>query len=942
MKNTYKRLVIRPFGFLLFLLAMMLPGLSFAQSITISPNADQDFGRVDVGSTSAPKLFNVTTSGVTRSVIVSFSGNPVTGAAPSFEGSTDDITYSTTLQLPPAGGTLYIRFKPTVVGATNDEIVELIRGSAYASLNLSGTGKAGVLFVSPSSLSFTPSVQVGQSSGAQSFSVRGEDLQGDVTITPPNGFQIRKGTDLFSSNPIVLPATNSALASTLIDVRFSPFTAGSYTNAPVVITSRNAGTQNVMLSGNATAAPAGATINIDPSTISFGTVTNSGSAKTEVFQVNATGINDNLVLTPNSPNILIRNASAGGAFQNTALSISPTNGVVVTTNIEVQLTGTVPQGAYSKTISITSPSTTPTPPAVKTVTVEADNTSGAISDISLVDPVATGTDYTFVTRPTTTSDPKTILVSGTNLLQKLVVEPIGVNARFFEVSADGVAYSSRLELEPGSNGNVQQKTIYIRFVPGTAATTKTAAIRATSAPASFKEVSVTGISEPTVRLNGSLGFFANNIVKNTVSEVKDIRVDGFLLGGTSVDLRFPKEVNNSGVATDAQYEFSVDGGTTYVKDITLPLDQNGNFSRQLKVRFAPQRVGSAVQNFEYRNVSFNNGSFFSGFGIDGQASAFAIAVEPTAQSTASIVRSADGTTATITFALTNAPAGLEYGRNRLVIGTSTYAKLPVSLFPADKQNFNPGTTDDDSYYQFGTGTRLDAGTSGSNTFVVFSGGSDKFTVSNLNPNLAYYFYSFEFNDDGVLNAENYRVPNNQPLTPLPVELVSFTAQLRNSQVQLNWTTASEKNNRGFEVQRSANGEQFSTVLYKEGRGTTAARTNYEAVDSKPMPGLSYYRLKQIDTDGKVSFTPPVAIKNASLIEATFYPNPTNGPLTISLPQARTESAVRVSISDLMGRVVKEQTLSSAGEVDLSQLNAGTYIVTVGEGTQKITRKVVKY
>ncbi|OGX81577.1 hypothetical protein BEN49_15325 [Hymenobacter coccineus] len=355
------------------------------------------------------------------------------------------------------------------------------------------------------------------------------------------------------------------------------------------------------------------------------------------------------------------------------------------------------------------------------------------------------------------------------------------------------------------------------------------------------------------------------------------------------------------------------------------------------VRFHPVRVGNASQEMEFKNPSFSNGNYFKLASGNGKVSGFAIATEPSQQSTAIIFRDPGSTNAIVQFKLDNPQPGAAYGQNRLVIVTPSYELFPVSLFPLDKQNFNPGETDANGAYIFGTGTAIEAAT---NTYVVFSGASDRFTITNLDPNTKYYVYAFEFNNDGTLNAENYLVPSNQPLAPLPVELVSFTAQLRNKQVNLNWVTASEKNSRSFDVQRSSNGQTFTTVLTKAAQGNTSARTTYDAVDRQPLPGLSYYRLKQIDNDGKVAYSPVVSVQSDGLVDISIYPNPTAGKVTITLPAALAASAPRVRISDLMGRVVQELSLPASGEIDLGALPVGTYLLNVGG--QQVRSRVVKY
>ncbi len=91
-------------------------------------------------------------------------------------------------------------------------------------------------------------------------------------------------------------------------------------------------------------------------------------------------------------------------------------------------------------------------------------------------------------------------------------------------------------------------------------------------------------------------------------------------------------------------------------------------------------------------------------------------------------------------------------------------------------------------------------------------------------------------------------------TSLPIELVSFEATAQEKEVALTWVTASELNNDYFTVERSADGSSWEVVLTKQGAGTTTQRTEYNALDSRPLAGLSYYRLKQTDFDGKFSYS----------------------------------------------------------------------------------------
>jgi hypothetical protein len=902
-------------------------------TITVNPNA-LAFNTQTTNTASAPQSVSVSATSLTAPIVVT--------APTGFEVSNSAVNggaYAASISIPQGTGTVNttvnVRFIPTAAQNYVGNVTFASTGATTQNVGVSGTGvlPTPILNANPNSLAFG-TTNVGLATASQSVVVSGSNLQGNVTVTAPTGFQVRTGSNIFSSS-VTLTPTNGTLANTTVDVRFIPTTAGTYNSSVVISTPNGTGTvtSNVAVTGTANPSSGTPALNATPGSLAFGTITSSGSANTQSFEVSGTDLTNNIVLTPSSPNVQIRNASAGGSFSASPLSIAPSGGTVAPQTIEVRLVPLVAQGALNERIDITSTGAAP-----KQVTITAANPSGGTSDISVANP--NNNTFTFVTRPTTNSVSQSFLVAGTNLVQPLTVAPTGPNANYFQVSTDNVNFSSSLSFTPDRNGNVQQQEVFVRFVPGLNAVTVTSTIRNSSAPAPDFDVSVTGISEPTIRLNQPIGSFAQNVVKGTVTAPSTVRLEGFLLAG-DVDLRFPADITDP-VRNPLQtplFEFSLDGGATYVKNATITPDVDGNFATNLLVRYAPVRVGNAAQELEFRNASFNNGNYFaltSGFG---RTTGFSIAVEPTAQSTATVVRSADRTSATISFNLSNPPANTAYGQNRLVIGSSTYlTTLPANLFPQDKQNFNPGTTDGNGAYSYGTGTGIETST---NTYVVFSGANNTFTVTNLNTALEYNFYGFEFNNDGVLNAENYLTPNNQPQNPLPVELVSFTAKVRSNTVVLNWVTASEKNNRGFEVQRSATGKEadFVTVLNKEGQGSSTTQTKYEVVDTRPIVGLSYYRLKQIDFDGKTTTTKAIAVRS-TLGEVSLFPNPTQGDVTIQVPQGTAEN-LPVRITDLSGRQVKAGVLGADGKLNTADLKTGTYIVIIGEGTQAVTRKMVK-
>ena len=192
-----------------------------------------------------------------------------------------------------------------------------------------------------------------------------------------------------------------------------------------------------------------------------------------------------------------------------------------------------------------------------------------------------------------------------------------------------------------------------------------------------------------------------------------------------------------------------------------------------------------------------------------------------------------------------------------------------------------------------------------------------------------------------------------PLSPLPVELTSFTASTEKNGIALNWKTATETNNYGFEIQRSAISTQQSDnvwlkIGFVEGNGTTNAPKSYSFTD-KSANGKTSYRLKQIDRDGKFEYSQTVEV-TAAIAPKEFsleqnYPNPFNPTTSISY-QLSANSFTTLKIYDAIGREVatlvndvKEAGTYSA-QFDGAKLSSGIYFANLTSSGKTQMRKLL--
>jgi len=184
--------------------------------------------------------------------------------------------------------------------------------------------------------------------------------------------------------------------------------------------------------------------------------------------------------------------------------------------------------------------------------------------------------------------------------------------------------------------------------------------------------------------------------------------------------------------------------------------------------------------------------------------------------------------------------------------------------------------------------------------------------------------------------------------PIPVELISFTAAASGKNVLLQWTTATELNNSGFEVQRKTVDSEYEVVGFVAGSGSTTEQRDYSFSDINVPDGKYIYRLKQIDFNGVFDFSNEIEVEVNAPAEYALeqnYPNPFNPSTTINYSIAEA-GIVKIAVYNLLGQEValivnefKEAGLHSVN-FDASSLTSGAYFYTIETPQFKQTRKML--
>lgn len=411
---------------------------------------------------------------------------------------------------------------------------------------------------------FTQSI--GSPSATQTYSVTGSNLTGNITVTPPVGYQVSSdgGTNWFTnSNPLVLTPTSGSVNATIM-VRLNTTTSGTYSGDIVHVTPGTAAV-NVAVSGTAVNTPQ---ITVAGSLNNFAQTIGVPSA-TQTFTVSGAALTSNLIVTPP---INYEVSNDGGTTWYTdanPLSLAPVGGNVSAITISVRLNATV-AGTYNGNIVNASSGAT--------------DVSVAVSGTAVPPPsiTVTGTLNTFSQTVGAPSAIQTYTIAGANLTGNITITP---PANYQVSSNGGTTWSSSATLAPTS-GTIATTTISVRLNASTAGTYSGNISNATSGGNTVNvAVAGTTVPQPAITVTGSLATFAQTL--GSPSAAKTYTVSGANLTGNVV------------VTAPAGYELSTDGSTWSSSAITFTQTAGTVATKTISVRLNANSAGTYAGNITH-------------------------------------------------------------------------------------------------------------------------------------------------------------------------------------------------------------------------------------------------------------------------------------------------------------------------------------------------------
>jgi hypothetical protein len=424
---------------------------------------------------------------------------------------------------------------------------------------------------------------------------------------------------------------------------------------------------------------------------------------------------------------------------------------------------------------------------------------------------------------------------------------------------------------------------------------------------------------------GSTGSFdVNGGLTNagTITNTGDI----FVAGNFSNNGTFTSTNSSSTVSLDGSSLQTVSGLTAY----NITVNNNSNIS--LTGNMTVAAGGTLTITDGNINTSTNKVILGTGSSISGESSSQYVIGE--LEATESVVTSSTytfggsgvsvavsggstnaGTVTMNRFTGTNTAGNSNSGLARYVTFDATasnYTSATVTMNYYDSE-LSGDITDESQMQAFRTASssnETDGTASWSGVSESVNATSNLITISGLEPA---QFDEFSFSGGGHEQV-------------LPIVLANFEVSLENDLINLDWTTAIEENNEGFELQRSYDGLTFEPAGWVDGNGNSLSPIDYSFIDREANMGKSktiYYRIRQVDFDGVFNYTPTRSINLDGSSTITWFPNPAQENIVVN-----TNETATVEVYDMAGKTVLTTNTLESNSIDVSRIEMGTYLMII--------------
>ena len=881
--------------------------------------------------------------------------DPVSGISPTansvYAGSGEQVIYNgsgnTVTVTGLAGGTTYY-FRAYEYNGTGSSI---IYNTATATDNpkSQATLSAGTPNITVGSITGFGNQTVNTISAEKSYSVSGSALTDNISIVPPSGFEVSlgSGTGFIATNPIVLTQSGGTVSSTTVYVRFVPSAVTTY-SGNIIQTSTGAAAQNVAVSGT------GISVS-NPASFSA-----TASGTTQINLTASANAADNNIIVVYNNNGTFSVPTDGAASGNTGDAFA--GGTILYKGSAGSLsshTGLLPnQTVYYKAFSFDASN-------YYSSGLTANATTAALS-APVSNSAASITNNSFMAnwQPVTGAESYRLDVwSNYNNIQLL-------SENFNLCSAGSIASPDGADISASLNNYLQSNnwTGYSIYQAG-------GAIKlGTSSKLGY-------IVTPTIDLSGNSGNATLNFdLQKYGTDATSIQVyhaaNGIDFAQVGGDITAPVSFTTQSV--------NITGGTANSK-IKIAAKNTNNYRYYLENLSIGYQQLVYLSNYQDKTVSGTSqvvDGLSAGTTYYYRVRAYCPTSTSTNSSTISLTTADNSQSAPVTAGtnqVVSVPAAGNSGIGEIVFANVTTGdNILVSRFntiPVSPTGIVGNTSNYRWIIEPGNGLVYNQSEGYTLRFELSQIGNAGIAELADGDNTSISLYkrstpgSGDFTNVGALTYHRNGTDGNQSddyLTSglitsgfsefafgssnniLPVELSSFASTVKNNAVTLSWSTATEKSNYGFNVERSTDKTNWVKIGFVNGNGNSNSPKNYSFTDKSSNSGKMYYRLKQVDTDGKYEYSKTI---EADLgLPKTYelsnnYPNPFNPSTTIrfSLPEKQN---VKITVFNTLGQKVAEilngEMEAGVHEINFnaSNLTSGIYIYTMNAGKFTQTKKMM--